>query len=254
MFETVVPEVTARRSRRLFYEVLPLSIAVHLMGAASLLVANVWTVAFPLQSPKMYAAYQLTATPPPPPPPPPPAGRRPNASTVPKPPTEKMPDVAPTVIPDFIPEVSAPYEDPALPVAEPGGVEGGVEGGIEGGVLGGVPTPEPPPPPPKEPEPEVIVVKRDAPLPMGAISQEYPPYPEYALKRNWQDVLVVRYTIGKDGRVTHIEIIQPPEREEFARETLKAIRYWRFHPYIGENGEPKEVTHELTVEFKIVRK
>jgi protein TonB len=167
----------------------------------------------------------------------------------------KMPFVAPTIIPDVIPEVTNEIytEVPEIPAAEEAGEEGGTEGGIEGGelggeiggVIGGLPT---------APAPEIIEVKRDAPLPVGAISQEYPQYPEFALKRNWEDVLVVRYTIGKDGRVKEVSILQPPEREEFARETLSKIRHWRFHPYRDESGEPKEVVHELTVEFKIYRR
>jgi TonB family protein len=96
-------------------------------------------------------------------------------------------------------------------------------------------------------------VKRDAPLPVGAISQEFPAYPEYALKRNWEDVLVVRYLIGKSGRVKDVIVLQPPKREEFTRETVSKIRRWRFHPYRDENGQPKEVAHELTVVFNIVR-
>ena len=166
-----------------------------------------------------------------------------------------MPIVAPTIIPDFIPEVTNEVyaEVPELPLAEGAGEEGGVEGGIEGGELGGevggseggLPT---------APAPEVIEVKRDAPLPVGAISQEYPGYPDFALKRNWEDVLVVRYTIGKDGRVREVIILQPPDREEFARETIGKIRHWRFHPYRDERGQAKEVVHELTVEFKIYRR
>lgn len=254
MFETVVPETVRPRSRRLFYQMLPLSLALHVMAAATMVGASIWSVSFPAQSPKLYAAYQLIADPPPPPPPPPPPARRPEI--VPPKVTIQMPDVAPTIIPDLIPEVHE--ELPVMPVGDTGGQQGGVEGGIEGGelggVLGGVATPAPPPPAPPPPEPEVIVVKRDAPLPMGAISQEFPAYPEFALKRNWEDVLVVRYTIGKDGNVKEVSVIQPPSREEFTREALSKIRHWRFHPYIGENGEPKEVTHELTVEFKIFRK
>jgi protein TonB len=253
MFETVVPETVRPRSRRLFYQMLPFSLALHGVAAAALVASSIWNVTFPAQSPKLYAAYQLIATPPPPPPPPPPPARRPEI--VPPKVTIKMPDVAPTIIPDFIPEVRE--EQPVeMPVGDLGGQKGGVEGGIEGGELGGdiggVATEAPPPP--KPPEPEVIVVKRDAPLPMGAISQEFPGYPEFALKRNWEDVLVVRYTIGKDGNVKDVQVIQPPSREEFTREAVGKIRHWRFHPYIGENGEPKEVTHELTVEFKIYRK
>jgi protein TonB len=255
MFETVVPETVAPRSRRIFYESLPLSLALHALVGGAVLLANVWNVAFPQNSPKMYAAYQLAATPPPPPPPPPPPVVRrqivPNVRAVPV----KMPDVAPPFIPDEIPEITndpvteIPVEAVAQEAAQEGGVEGGVEGGEVGGqiggVIGGLPT---------APAPEVIEVKRDDPLPVGAISQEYPSYPEFALKRNWEDVLVVRYLIGKDGRVKDVTILQPPEREEFAREAVSKIRHWRFHPYRDANGEPKEVSHELTVQFRIARK
>ena len=257
MFESVVPERVAPRSRRLFYEMLPVSVAIHLLAAGSIMASTLWTVVFPTQSPAMVASYHIISTPPPPPPPPPPPAVRrapvvPGARAVPV----KMPLVAPTIIPDFIPEVveEAPYvEMPEPAVASDSGQEGGVEGGIEGGELGGeiggtiggLPS---------LPEPEVIEVKRDAPLPMGAISQEFPAYPEFAWKRMWEDTLIVRYTIGKDGRVTDVIVLTPPEREEFTRATVSKIRQWRFHPYIGENGEPKEVTHELTVEFRIVRK
>lgn len=48
-------------------------------------------------------------------------------------------------------------------------------------------------------------------------------------------------------------ILQAPQREEFARETISKIRHWRFHPYHDEHGQAKEVSHELTVVFNIVR-
>ena len=67
MFETVAPEMAIRRSRRVLYETLPISIALHAIAAASILVGATWNVAFPTQSPRMYASYQLIATPPPPP-------------------------------------------------------------------------------------------------------------------------------------------------------------------------------------------
>lgn len=254
MFETVVPETVAPRSRRLLYETLPLSIALHAIAGGAILVGTVWNVVFPTQSPKLYAAYQLLAAPPPPPPPPPPPVAR--RVVTPQTPPVKMPFVAPNVIPDEIPVVtSEPVEElPALPAevdsGQAGGVEGGVEGGEVGGTVGSVAPVDPGPPP----NPEVIQVKRDDPLPVGAIAQEYPGYPEYALKRNWEDSLVVRYTIGKDGRIKEVTVISPPEREEFSREAIAKIRHWRFHPYRNAEGEPKEVVHELTVNFKIVRK
>jgi len=254
MFETVVPEVVLPRSRRLFYETLPLSLAAHAVVAAAVLVAQTWVIEFPAQSPKLNAAYSLIADPPPPPPPPPPPASRPVATPVVKPAPEKMPFVAPNVIPDTIPEVeTVAYEDvpaPATgPVGNTDGVEGGVVGGEIGGVVGGIIAGLP-----AAPTPEVIEVKRDDPLPMGAISQEFPQYPEYERSRGWQDELVVRYVIGKDGRVKEVTVIRPPEREEFARVTVSTIRHWRFHPYRDESGNPKEVVHELTVQFRIARR
>ena len=257
MFETVVPETVAPRSRKLFYETLPLSLALHVVAVGAVVAAGLWDVVLPLNPPKLYAAYQLAATPPPPPPPPPPAVKArviPQTRAVPV----KMPLVAPTVIPDEIPTVieEPVTELPVVPVAQESAVEGGTEGGVEGGevggqiggVIGGVAPPEPPP------DPNRIEVKRDEPLPMGAISQDFPEYPEFAQRRMWEDTLVVRYIIDKRGRVKEVIVLTPPEREEFTRATVSRIRQWRFHPYRDADGNPKEVAHELTVNFRIVRK
>ena len=256
MFETVVPETVAPRSRKLFYETLPVSVALHVIAAASIFAGSAWTVEFPGQSPKLYAPYQLAATPPPPPPPPPVVRRAqviPQTRAVPV----KMPLVAPNIIPDEIPVVideEPVTEIPVIPVAndigEEGGVEGGVEGGEVGGEIGGVIGGVVMPPA----NPNQIEIKRDDPLPMGAISQEYPNYPDFALRRMWEDTLVVRYIIGKDGRVKEVIVLTPPEREEFAREAVSKIKHWRFHPFRDADGKPKEVAHELTVNFRITRK
>lgn len=257
MFETVVPEAVAPRSRKLFYETLPVSVALHALACGAVLLAGVWDVAFPVHSPRMYAAYQLSATPPPPPPPPPLVKAQviPQTRAVPV----KMPLVAPTIIPDEIPQVVeelpvtemaqiAVAEDAGVPAGKEGGVEDGQAAGEVGGVVGSVALPAPPA------NPNQVEIKRDDPLPMGAISQEFPNYPEYAQRRMWEDSLVVRYIIGKNGRVKDVIILTPPERAEFARETVSRIRQWRFHPYRDADGNPKEVAHELTVNFKLVRK
>lgn len=253
MFETVVPETVAPRSRRLFYETLPLSIALHALVAGGVVAADVWEVTFPSHSPRMFAQYSLTEPPPPPPPPPPPQARpaQPVARVAPA----KMPLVAPTIIPDLIPVVdnTPPPPEPAAVVADvvpgppTGGVEGGVDGGEVGGTLGSIRLEA-------KPLPDLVKIERDLPLPMGSVSQEYPMYPEYARTRGWEDTLVVRYVIGKDGKVKDVTIVQPPERDEFRRATLDAIRHWRFHPFRDPaNGEAKEVVHELTVEFRVKR-
>jgi periplasmic protein TonB len=169
-----------------------------------------------------------------------------------------MPDVAPTVIPDAIPEVI-----PDAPAVEnvttfTGGVEGGIEGGVEGGVLGGtiggVITEDTPPKPPPLPPGAPIEVARDAPLPVEMLNKDLPTYPMMAQIRNWEDQLVIRYVIGKDGRVKDVKVLQPPQHATFQKATLDRVWKWRFKPYVGEDGEAREVSHELTVEFRLIRK
>jgi protein TonB len=260
MFETVVPDAVVPRSRRLFYEVLPLSLALHAAAVAALIGGAIWNVVFPEHSPKLYAAYSLLAVPPPPPPPPPPAAPKRAEAVAPKAVPEKMPFVAPNVIPDTIPvvepEVVAETVAVAAPVEGDGGggepsdsqygVEGGERGGEAVGTLGGVAVPLP--------APAVVEVPRDEPLPVESVDQTFPNYPEHLRTRGIEGTLVVRYRIGKDGRVKDTSIVLPPEQREFAEETLSAMRHWRFRPYRDASGELKEMAHELTVEFRIAWK
>jgi len=256
MFESVAPETFVPRSRKVFYETLPLSIGLHIVIGAVFLAVGVWEVNFPKNSPKMFATYNLEELPTPPPPPPPPAA----AAKTPVKTVQvamKMPEVAPTVIPDqIVPAQPAPPAVPDVPVTDGvvGGVEGGVENGVAGGSLAGVEGGElggtdggivgsvaPP---------DTVIVKRDAPLPMAPMSMTFPKYPEEARVRGWEDLVVVRYIIGKDGRVRDVQILAHPERDLFEKITVKAIRNWRFRPY-RKDGQPVEVIHELSIYFKL---
>lgn len=250
MFETVVPEQFGKRSHQALYEALPFSIAFHALVGVAALVANVWDVTFPLHSPAQSMAFNLAEMPPPPPPPPPPpkALATPTVARVIETPQET---VAPTVIPDAIPEFQPQSLAASVPDASAHGVEGGVEGGILGGMIGGqvggmiggteggVVV-----------ESDRMVVERDKPLPMYPLSQVYPIYPEEARLRAWEDQLVVRYVIGKNGRVRDVTVIAAPERRVFVDGTLKAIRNWRFRPMI-KDGERQEVVHELTIYYRL---
>jgi protein TonB len=95
-----------------------------------------------------------------------------------------------------------------------------------------------------------VHVQRDVKLPMVVVSQDYPVYPEDGRLRGIEDALVVRYVIGKDGRVREVTVIEPPKYEMFADAAVKAIRNWRFRPLV-EEGEKQEVVHELTVYFQL---
>lgn len=258
MFETVAPEIVRRRSRLILYESLPVSLAVHGIAIGIALVYAVWTVTFPTQSPRLVRAYSLITIPDPPPPPPPPAPPKLTPVTQTLAPAKLPENVAPTIIPDVIPVVLNELPKPEMTTTVAGAVLNGVEGGIEGGVVGGTPTgvvggdlggqtggviggiPKDAP----------VVIERDKPLPMYPVSQVYPKYPEDARLRHWEDQLVVKYKIGKDGRVKEVTVLTPPERQVFADVAVKAIRNWRFKPMI-KDGEAREVVHELTVYFRL---
>lgn len=254
MFETVAPRPD-KRNRWLSYETLPVSIALHALVIGGALVGAIWKVNFPFNSPRLTTAYSLTSLPDPPPPPPPPAPPKQQQQIQPQ--KIQVPvnlDVAPTEIPDVIPTVS---QKPFISMAQ-AGVMGGVEGGVEGGVIGGSPE--------GVKGGEVggekggtlggvitdnrVHIERDKPLPMHPVSQVYPQYPEDARLRHYEDSLVVRYVIGTDGRVKEVIVISHAERKVFDESAVKAIRNWRFRPLI-KDGQPTEVVHELTINFRI---
>jgi protein TonB len=255
MFETVAPEKFAPRSRKLFYETLPLSIAFHALIGGAAVLATTWRVVFPGHTPPMIALYRLEAVPTPPPPPPPPAAPPKRVQTL--QPVVKMPEnVAPSIIPEQVPDLTQP--PPSVEFTE--GIEGGIEGGIETGIVGGSPTgvaggevggveggtiggivDQPA---------DTVIVKRDMPLPTAPMSMVFPRYPEEARVRGWEDTVVVRYVIGTNGRVRDIMVLSKPERELFEKITLKAIRNWRFKPLI-KDGVPQEIVHELTIYYRL---
>src|SRR5947209_95869 len=111
MFETVVPETYVKRSRKVFYETLPVSVAAHALVVAGVLLGTVWNVVFPRHSPNLVAAYSLTSLPDPPPPPPPPAVMEQQAAPkvekpkvdAPPPPPPQLLEMAPRVIPNLVP-------------------------------------------------------------------------------------------------------------------------------------------------------
>jgi protein TonB len=246
MFESVAPETFRKPNRRLFYETLPLSITIHALAIAGALGATAWEVVFPEHSPRLNAVYSLTSLPEPPPPPPPPAPPKAQPRPVVQPPIPDEKIVAPTVIPDSIPvvEKELPVLAPA-PEAVEGGVAAGVEGGVGsgevggrlGGTVGGIVDGR-------------VHIERDRKLPLIAVSQEYPIYPDEGRLRGYEDALVIRYVIGKDGKVHEVTVIDPPKYKMFAEATTKAIRGWRFRPLV-EAGEKQEVVHELTVYFQL---
>jgi periplasmic protein TonB len=250
MFETSRVQAPPR-SRLRSFGFLPLSVAAHALAFSGVVVSNIWAVTFPGQAPPQYLTFSVADAPPPPPPPPPPPAARPAVRVV---QPVRMPDnVAPTIIPEAIPEVTQNLP----PVADSAGVEGGVDGGVEGGELGGViggvtggVVTDTQPPPPKPPDDGRIYVERDAKLENVVVFQEPPSYPFFAQMKRLQDSLVIRYVIGKDGRIREASVVRAPQHEIFVNHTLSAIRKWRFKPFV-KDGEVHEVVHELTVNYRL---
>jgi protein TonB len=207
--------------------------------------------------------YSLTVVPdpPPPPPPPPPKPATPvqqpppahGVAVVAQPPVPVEEIVAPTVIPDTIPIVSnsiaqlattavaAPGVAAGVPGGDKNGQAGGEIGGKLHGVTGGI----------QFPDDGRVHIERGKPLPLLALSQEYPAYPPEMKKKRIEDSVIVRYVIGTDGRMKDVQVIDPAKQPVFNEATVAAIRRWRFRPMM-KDGKPTEVVHELLVNFEIV--
>jgi protein TonB len=262
MFETVSPEAFAKRQRMVLYESLPMSIAIHAIAAAAIFAVAVLHTAFPSQPPRLMTTYSLAE--PPPPPPPPPAVKTATSQPTPiRPQMVQMPkDVAPNIVPDTIPMLQ-PVAN--LTSIEPEktvdtGVVGGIEGGITGGVIGGDPIAGVPGGvmggTPKGVlggflgEDGRVHFGRNQALPLYVERQDYPEYPDWGRIRGYEDQVVVRYVIGKDGKVKELTVLEHPERKMFEGPAVDAIKQWRFRPLFVD-GEAKEVVHELVVYFRL---
>ena len=254
MFETVAPETFEARSRKVLYETLPVSLAIHAVAIAGLGIAALWNVVFPTESPRIVRAYSIVSVPDPPPPPPSPRARpEPPKQVEAAPPPDKI--VAPAVIPDTIPlipdpappsaAVLAPAAPPATDTGLPGGsVDGRIEGEIGGKLHGAAVS--------FFPQDGRVHIERNQSLPLQVISQEYPIYPDRAKKEQLEDQVVVRYIIGKKGQVIDVQVIDHAKNSLFDDAAVEAIKRWRFRPMI-QDGKPVEVVHELAVNFELVR-
>jgi periplasmic protein TonB len=248
MFETVAPEV---RSKRVAYETLPISIALHAGALGCALLLALWSISLPMHAPRTTRAYVLVTSLDPPLP----AATAPKGSPVPKPALiTKAPQfnpnllVAPPMIPDTIPTITqnltpsivAPALTEAALAGVPGGSEDGVVGGAPHGVAGGMPVSED----------GRVHFGRDKPLPLFVVRRIYPDYPEDERLAGLQATVVVRYIIGTDGWIKEVSILQHAKWKAFDDATIKALREWRFKPLI-QDGRAIEVVHELTVFYEL---
>lgn len=216
---------------------LPVSIAVHVVIAACVVIVPLMATDV-LPTPRtVIAAFAAQPAPPPPPPPAaPPAVRTARPS-----PATSSSSTAPLDAPDSI----EPEETTASAIGQPGGVPGGLPDGVVGGpgLLPTVPLPPPPPPAPTQPLPVGGKIKEPAKLRHVA-----PIYPAMAQQARIEGMVIIEAIIGVDGRVKEARVLRSkPFLDEAA---LDAVKGWIFTPTLL-NGVPVPVKMTVTVDFRL---
>jgi protein TonB len=163
------------------------------------------------------------------PPPPPPQPQTPQPERAQESWTRPIPSV-PTV-----PTLPVP-DDPQTPVPDPGSLAGGTE------TAG---TPYVPPQPPAVPRPEPVRIAARM-----ASNDLQPPYPISEERAQREGRVVIRVTIGTDGRVIAAQRVSATSDAFWEATVRHARNRWRFRPATVD-GRPIEATQTLTVHFRL---
>jgi protein TonB len=242
----LTPDDTQARGRK--WLLLPVSLLIHLLAIAALVVVPLLLAENALPGLKVTNILVVTPLlPAPPPPPPPPLGRRrgsrpTSTATVKKeapPPVFSGRLIAPIEVPVTIEEdegVDFGVEG-GVPWGVPGGVEGGVEGGVIGGVLGGVLGGTM-----ANEQPFFVSGKKVPKL----IKQVSPEYPQDAFAARVQAVVIVEAMTDIYGRVFRARIISG--HPVFNEAALAAVRQWLYEPYIVD-GIPRPIYFTVSITF-----
>ncbi len=168
------------------------------------------------------------------PPEPPPIPERPPEQ--PRPREQQIQFTAPA-IPSPVPSPFTVPEREEVPVPE----LGSLAGSEEVRVTPDVPRRDPPAPPPAPP----VGV---APVLLGANLQ--PPYPTSEQRAQREGSVVIRVTVGPDGRVASTEKVRATSDAFYEATARHARARWRFRPAMVD-GRPVRGTKTLTVNFQL---
>ena len=220
MFQNYVEAKTEKR-RGWMSIFIAISVAIHVVGIAAMLVRAFWVIT-PLEPPDTQIAL---AAPPPPPPPPPPASETPDRI-----PDEVFREVDRTVQPD--PEREIPEDVVTEEEFEgiQGGIEGGVEGGVTGGQVGGMLGGEPPPPaPPSEPK-EISDRELDARRVAGNRNILPASRTQTRIQRDGRSSItaVIRMCLDPTGSVETLNVQRSSGYSDYDQRLLSEMRQWRY--------------------------
>lgn len=171
-----------------------------------------------------------------PPPPPPPPKRLPE----PRRPDQQLTTYTAPPVPRPVP---SPFPVPPAPPSTPPDL-GSLSGGEEVRGIPEVPRADPVPDPPRPAPPPVRV---EAALVSGDLQ---PPYPTSEQRLEREGTVVIRLTIGTNGRVVAAEKVRATSDAFYAATERHALSRWRFRPATLD-GRPIEGRKTLTVHFRL---
>jgi protein TonB len=103
------------------------------------------------------------------------------------------------------------------------------------------------PPPPHVPSRPVRVSE----MQLGELVQKVlPEYPIIAKELRIQGSVLLLATVGRDGRVEHVEAVKGPPL--LVQPAMRAVEQWKYRPYLL-NHEAVEVQTQITVNFVLNR-
>ena len=86
--------------------------------------------------------------------------------------------------------------------------------------------------------------------PARTLDNPSPVYPPDALRRGLEGLVLLRVTIGLDGRVTEVAIAKSSGERELDYSARDAVRRWQFEP-ATRDGRPVKWTARLPVRFRL---
>jgi len=223
-----------------------ISLAVHAVVLAALIVAPLFfTQVIDVSS--LQLTYLVTPAPPAAPSPPPAA---PAVQKIAPRKVALVPSrlVAPAVIPRQIAMLHEPQPAPEVTGGVIGGIPGGATGGVLGGIIGGtavVPPPAIAPPPAEKKAKEILRPGGDVKLPSKLFAPP-PRYPALAKAAHIQGSVLIDAVIDEQGNIVNAHVVEG--HPLLVPEALRTVMLWKYEPtYL--NGVPYPIRMTITVNF-----
>ena len=82
------------------------------------------------------------------------------------------------------------------------------------------------------------------------INRTAPVYPEAARQARITGIVVLRGTIGVDGTVSNIRVVESPD-DDLSKAAMEAFAAWRYEPGRDQKGAPVAFDYTITISFKL---